>query len=272
MSQNRIIDLFGLSKGALYYQRKGYPAGRKSDKERPEEQVSVVRRICGDRPTYGIPRVRRIAERDHETTMSYHRVYSIMGEQGLLIPKMPCQRSRREHTGRISVSEPNVRWASDITQIKLWDATKARFTYVLDCCDRSIISWRLGLHMQASDIEQMMEEAILKRFPSEQARAAGLEFLHDNGPEYIERVFRKRLIEWNVTDCHTPSYSPESNGMCEAFNGTFKRDYVYQGYLDNIETLRAQIEKWVADYNTYAPHSALGMKTPAEFFKLKLVA
>ena len=60
--------------------------------------------------------------------------------------------------------------------------------------------------------------------------------------------------------------------MCEAFNGTFKRDYVYQGYLDNIETLRAQIGKWVADYNTFAPHSALGMKTPAGFFKLKLVA
>ncbi len=33
-----------------------------------------------------------------------------------------------------------------------------------------------------------------------------------------------------------------------------------------------QIEKWVADYNTFDPHSALGMKTPAEFFKLKLVA
>jgi transposase InsO family protein len=44
--------------------------------------------------------------------------------------------------------------------------------------------------------------------------------------------------------------------------------YLYQGYLDNIEILRVQIEKWVADYNTFAPHSALGMKTPAEFVKL----
>lgn len=272
MSQNRIHGLFGTSKGTLYYKKKGYPVGRKSHKERPPEQVSVVRKICGDRPTYGVPRVRRIAERDYGEKMSYHRVYSIMEEEGLLISKTLGQQSRREHTGKISVEEPNTRWASDITSIKLWDGLKARFTYVLDCCDRSIIAWRLGLRMQAVDIEQMIEEAILTRFSKDQIRAPGLEFLHDNGPEYVEKVFRKRLLEWDVVDCHTPSYSPESNGICEAFNGTFKRDYVYQGYLDNIDELRKQIEKWVADYNTFAPHSALGMKTPAEFFKLRQAA
>lgn len=126
--------------------------------------------------------------------------------------------------------------------------------------------------MQAADIELMVEEAIAKRFPGTDFKTAGLEFLHDNGPEYIEKVFRKRLISWDVTDCRTPCYSPESNGMCEAFNGTFKRDYVYQGSLDNFETLKAQIEKWVADYNSFAPHSALGMLSPAEFYKLKTAA
>ena len=60
--------------------------------------------------------------------------------------------------------------------------------------------------------------------------------------------------------------------MCEAFNGTFKRDYVYQNCLDDLETLNEQIGDWVRDYNTYAPHSALGMKTPEEYFNLKLAA
>ena len=26
-----------------------------------------------------------------------------------------------------------------------------------------------------------------------------------------------------------------------------------------------QIDAWIKDYNTFAPHSSLGMKTPAEF-------
>lgn len=33
--------------------------------------------------------------------------------------------------------------------------------------------------------------------------------------------------EFGFIVCNTPSYSPESNGMAEAFVKTFKRDYVY---------------------------------------------
>ena len=199
-------------------------------------------------------------------------VWQIMSEKGLLIKRNSVTKSRREHTGKIMVSEPNVRWASDITSIKLWDETKARFTYVLDCCDRTIISWRLGIHMQASDIELMLQEAIHNRFSGEISKAPGLQFLHDNGPEYIEKIFKKRMISWDVENCNTPTYSPESNGMCEAFNGTFKRDYVYQHCLDDFDTLHEQIGAWVKDYNTFAPHSALGMKTPDEYFNFKLAA
>jgi putative transposase len=126
--------------------------------------------------------------------------------------------------------------------------------------------------MQACDIELMLQEAIHKRFPGEITRAPGVQFLHDNGPEYIEKTFRKRLISWEMENCNTPTYSPESNGMCEAFNNTFKRDYVFQNCLDNFETLKSQIADWVHDYNTYAPHSALGMKTPKEYFNLKKAA
>ena len=57
--------------------------------------------------------------------------------------------------------------------------------------------------------------------------------------------------------------------MCEAFNATFKRDYVYESCLDNSQTVLGQIQKWINEYNTYAPHSALGMKTPNEFYNFK---
>jgi len=60
--------------------------------------------------------------------------------------------------------------------------------------------------------------------------------------------------------------------MCEAFNGTFKRDYIYQNCLGSEEEVREMIHEWVKDYNTFAPHSALGMKSPTEFFNLKIAA
>ncbi|MFT7163343.1 MAG: putative transposase [Bacteroidia bacterium] len=82
--------------------------------------------------------------------------------------------------------------------------------------------------MQACDIELMLQNAIFKRFGDKLPVKGTLQFLHDNGPEYIEGGLKKSIDDWNIENCNTPTYSPESNGMCEAFNGTFKRDYVYE--------------------------------------------
>ena len=63
----------------------------------------------------------------------------------------------------------------------------------------------------------------------------------------------------------TPAYSPESNGLAEAFVHTFKRDYVLGAALRDAETVLAQLGDWIEDYNRQAPHSALGMRPPAEY-------
>ncbi|WP_109678422.1 integrase core domain-containing protein [Dyadobacter jejuensis] len=142
----------------------------------------------------------------------------------------------------------------------------------MDCCDRSIISWKAGLSMQACDIELLIQNALFERFGDCVPEAGQLELLHDNGPEYIEKKLQQSLKNWNIVDCHTPTYSPQSNGMCEDLNGTFKRDYVYENCLDNPATVLGKTQEWLDEYNTFAPHSALNMKTPEEYFNFKLVA
>lgn len=54
-------------------------------------------------------------------------------------------------------------------------------------------------------------------------------------------------------------------GLAEAFVKTFKRDDVDGADLRDAETVLAQLEAWLDDYNTQAPHSALGMRSPAEY-------
>jgi len=265
-SMNRVIIDLELSKGSLYYKDKGYPASRKGTKQRDSNTVAKIRTICNEKRTYGSPRVRAILKRDHDIKLTHYMTHAIMNEEDLLIHKHEKRQSRM-HTGKISVGKSNMRWCSDITSIKAWDKTKGRFAYIIDCCDRSVIAWRFSKHLQASDIEQMMQEAIFKRFGGKSPKALGLQFLHDNGPEYIEKQLKKSLAEWDVEDCNTPTYSPQSNGMSESFNGTFKRDYVYMNCLDDFETIKNQMEGWINEYNTYAPHSSLDMMTPHEYFE-----
>ncbi len=69
----------------------------------------------------------------------------------------------------------------------------------------------------------------------------------------------------HLTPITTPVASPESNGMAEAFVNTFKRDYVAGGDLASAARVLEQIPGWIEDYNTFAPHSSLGMNSPAEF-------
>jgi hypothetical protein len=78
--------------------------------------------------------------------------------------------------------------------------------------------------------------------------------------------------ELGLVPITTPAYSPESNGLAEAFVGTFKRDYLGDADLRDAETVLANLGGWVADYNSQAPHSALGMRSPREYRALTLPA
>ena len=47
--------------------------------------------------------------------------------------------------------------------------------------------------------------------------------------------------------------------------GTFKRDYLGDAELRDAETVLVQLGGWFDDYNTLAPYSALGMRSPREY-------
>jgi transposase InsO family protein len=71
--------------------------------------------------------------------------------------------------------------------------------------------------------------------------------------------------ELGVVPITTPAYRPQSNGLAEAFVKTFKRDYVEGAELRGAEAVLAQLRGWIEDYNTRAPHSALGMRSPVNY-------
>jgi len=55
--------------------------------------------------------------------------------------------------------------------------------------------------------------------------------------------------------------------MSEAFVKTIKRNYVYVSDCYSAEVTMGLLEGWIKDYNTVAPHSGLGMRSPSEYRK-----
>jgi transposase InsO family protein len=58
---------------------------------------------------------------------------------------------------------------------------------------------------------------------------------------------------------------PESNGVCEAFVKTLKRDYVRVNPCPDALSVLRQLPEWFDDYNAVHPHSGLRMRSPREF-------
>ena len=92
-----------------------------------------------------------------------------------------------------------------------------------------------------------------------------IQWLSDNGPRYTATASVLYAHELGLVPITTPAYSPESNGLAEAFVHTFKRDYVNVHELPDAERVLAQHGQWFDDYKRQAPHSALGMRPPTEY-------
>ena len=86
-----------------------------------------------------------------------------------------------------------------------------------------------------------------------------------NSGQYIANATRENGEMWGFEVCTTPSNSPESNGMAEAFVKTFKRDYVYTHELVDAATVLKQLPSWFLDYNEKARHSGLAYRVPREY-------
>ena len=67
----------------------------------------------------------------------------------------------------------------------------------------------------------------------------------------------------------TPVRSPDSNGVCEAFVKTLKRDYARVNPRPDAISVLQQIPAWFEDYNTIHPHSGWRMRSPREFIALQ---
>src|SRR5437867_1033735 len=105
---------------------------------------------------------------------------------------------------------------------------------------------------------------MMRCVPSSVSTSASKAFT-DNGPQYTATATVLYAHELGLVPITTPAYSPESNGLAEAFVGTFKRDYVNGAELRDAEAVLAQLGQWLEDYNRQAPHSALGMRPSVEY-------
>lgn len=268
-----IATTFGISRSHLVDSQADKASNRPNKYSKSSDEILLpkIREICHQRPSYGYRRVCALLNRTLLTqgclAVNHKRMYRIMRNANLLLTRY-SQRPTRTHEGKIITIASNTCWCSDTMTIKCFNGDKVEVAFALDTCDREIVGYvAKASAMTGADIRDLMVYSLESRFAQAKRLPQNIQWLSDNGPPYVAHETRSFGRKLGFIVCNTPSYSPESNGMAEAFVKTFKRDYVYLNELDDADTVLKQLPGWFNDYNEYAPHRGLNMKSPREFLR-----
>lgn len=246
------------------------PRPRRYERSEDAEVRLEVLDLLKERETYGYKRTTAILNRARRKKglrlYSKKRIYRIMQMNKLLLPKRSI-RPEREHKGKVMTIASNLRWCSDILQINCWNGERVFVAFALDCHDREAMAYvAYARPLTHRDIIELIDRSVVQRFGEwAEKLLEPIQWLSDQGPQYIAHETRDYARAWGLVPINTPSYSPESNGMAESFVKTFKRDYVYVSDLWTAEAVLRQVPGWFDDYNRHHPHSALRFRSPLEY-------
>jgi putative transposase len=229
-----------------------------------------VRALLAERASYGYRRITSLLNRglaaEGKARVNHKRIYRLMKKNQLLLQRH-TGKPTQTHDGTIITLKSDLRWCSDCFEVRCWNGERVQVAFSLDCCDREIMSYVATTAAVTGElIRDLMAEAVEKRFGAA-ARTVPhpIEWLSDNGPPYTAHETRSFGAALGLVVCNTPSYSPESNGMAEAFVKRFKADYVHLAQLNTGTDVLKQLPKWFEDYNEMHPHRGLGMQSPRQF-------
>jgi putative transposase len=217
-------------------------------KARDEDLLKQIKELLETRPSYGYRRVaayiNRALKEDRCALVNHKRIYRLMKINRLLLRK-PEHRPKRLHEGKPETLRSNTRWCSDSFSIQCSNGDRVHLAFSLDTCDREVMRYiasTIGIDSQA--IRDLMLETIEYRL-GRSATLSPIQWLSDNGSCYTARemiAFGRSLV---LEICTTLPYSPQSNGMAEAFVKTIKRDYVYYGDLKDAKSVMSQLPIWI---------------------------
>jgi len=261
-----ICRTLGIGRATAYRRSGPRPAhyGRRDDRG----VTAQIREVLRTRASYGYRRVTALVNWRFGTGYNRKRIRRLLAIHGWTLPRATHRRTGRAHRGQIVRPASNERWCSDTWELACWNGEVVVIGFALDCHDREALAWVAAPRdLVSADIQHLIRAAVARRF-GEGRPPVPIQWLSDNGGIYTAletQIVAERL---NLVPITTPAYSPESNGMAEAFVWTLRRDYVANADLGSAAAVVAQLDDWFTDYNAVAPHSGLGFKSPQQYRRL----
>jgi transposase InsO family protein len=198
--------------------------------------------------------------------VSESAAYRALARLNLVDPA--ARRPRDRKWKRWERGEPMELWQMDVVGgFALADGSRAKALTGVDDHSRFCVSARLMLREQARPVCDGLTAALRTYGAPEQ-------ILTDNGKVFtgrfnkppVEVLFDRICRENGVQHLLTQPRSPTTTGKIERFHRAIRTEFRTDRVFASLAAAQAELDEWVAHYNTARPHQALDMATPADRF------
>jgi putative transposase len=221
-----------------------------------------LREFARCHPRWGYRRAHAVLSREGQH-VNRKKVQRLWREEGL---RVPPRRHKRRRVGysttpadRLSAAHPNHVWAIDY-QFDVTSMGKTiKILHITDEYTRESLS-----DLVAYSIDADATVAELDRIVEQRSRQP--EFIRmDNGPELTAYALQDWCRFTGAGTSYIDPGSPWQNPWVESYGSRMRDELLAIEQFDSLLEAQVLVADWKEEYNTYRPHSALGMLTPVEF-------
>ena len=232
----------------------------------------IEARICElrrEHPGWGPRRIEhQLGRLGVQPAPSRSAIYRCLKRHGLI--ELRRRRKRRDEFRRWERERPMQLWQMDVMGgVELADGSELKVVTGVDDHSRFCIAAGLVTRATSKAVCAVLVDS-LRRFgiPDEILTDNGKVFTGRFGPHPVEVLFDRICRENGISHRHTAVRSPTTTGKIERFHQSLRKEFLADRTFGSLKQAQAELDRWVADYNTARPHQALEMATPAERFRL----
>lgn len=238
------------------------------EKSISDEDLFIMRRIDElhtDHPTWGYRTITKVIRRDDKLRVNRKKIQRMMRDMGVYTIYPKPNLSKRYHAQyvrpyllrKLNIVRPDQVWGIDITYLRMRKGFMYLFV-IIDWYSRKIVDYELSSTLDKSFVMNCLQRAFARTKPEIINSDQGSHFTN---PDYVE------LLETaGVRISMDGKGQALDNVRTERFFRTLKYDLIYIHEYETPKQLRADLKRYINEYNTYRPHSSIGDRCPDDVY------
>ena len=233
-----------------------------------KERAEIIAIYQENQGRYGYRRI-GMELRNRGFCLNHKTVQKLMKESGLkCMVRMKKYRSYRGEVGKIApnllardfrAERPSQKWVTDVTEFSLF-GSKLYLSPVLDLYNGEIISYAISDRANYRQVDEMLDKAF-SRLPG----GSGLIFHSDQGWQYQNARYQKRLLEKGVRQSMSRKGNCLDNAVMENFFGLLKSELFYLRTFQSLDEFCQELVAYLEYYNHNRIKEKLNGLSPVQY-------